>query len=58
MTRYTMPARLTKKDVHKWLTTRLNNTPPLPSIARTDEAVDAYGLNDVDGVDNMEGGAA
>lgn len=129
--RYTMPARLTKKDIHrwvfannmapgvetlvrKWLTTRLdnfhcdlqvmymphvigpvlarthvvlNNTPPLPSIARTDEAVEvdardlnprdavkaivkATGLNphlsvygwpfcldDVDGVDDMEGGA-
>lgn len=89
-TRYTMPACLAEKDVHrwvfaynmapdvetlarKWLTTRLdnfycdlqvmymphvigptlarthivlNNTPPLPSIARTDEAVevDARGL--------------
>lgn len=91
MTRYTMPARLGEKDVHrwifacnmapdvetlvrKWLVQRLdgfycelqvmytphvrstslakthivlNNTPPLPSMARTDEAVevDARGLN-------------
>lgn len=50
----------------------LNNTPPLPSIARKDEAlIKATGLNphmsvcgwpfcldDVDGVDDMEGGAA
>ena len=80
MTRYTM---LERDDVHRWPFQRLNglycdlqlnNTPPLLSMARHDEAVKAllkatglnphlsvYGwpfcLDDLDGVDNMEGGA-
>lgn len=34
-------------DVRKWLLQRLDNTPPLPSMAQGDEAVevDARGLN-------------
>lgn len=103
-------ARLTEKDIHRWLSQHLdsfycdlphvigpvlarthivlNNTPPLHAMARTDEAITvnargmtprdavkalikATGLNphmsvcgwpfcldDVEGVDDMEGGAA
>lgn len=63
MTRYTMPARpqgesyaqraaaRLERDLHPVVPARthiaLNNTPPLPSVARNDEAVevDARGLN-------------
>lgn len=55
--RYTMPARsqgkrqqarLAEKDIHRWVFAHnvapdvLNNTPPLPSIARNDEAEPAH----------------